>query len=143
VVAALGTGAGGAIACDRDGAKEANASKSFGTFQQGDSHFRGWHGFRGWHATAAVVTSYLGLTSDQVKDKLKAGQTLAQIANATPNKSADGLVTALVAPFKTKLDAAVAANTITSAQEATLLARLTAKFTSAVNATWSFHARNA
>jgi hypothetical protein len=36
--------------------------------------------------------TYLGLTSDQLKTKLKAGQSLGQVASATPGKSSAGLV---------------------------------------------------
>src|SRR6267143_1051220 len=87
VVVALGAGAGSAVACHGDGARAAASTTFFGGFQQaGGSHFGGW--FWGWHHSRAVVTTYLGLSSDQVKADLKAGQTLAQIANATPNKSA-------------------------------------------------------
>src|SRR5438128_9673225 len=97
VVVALGAGASSAVACHGDGARAAANTTFFGAFQRaGGSQFEGWHGLWGWHRSWGVVTTYLGLSSDQVKTDLKSGQTLAQIANATPNKSADGLVAALV-----------------------------------------------
>jgi hypothetical protein len=64
---------------------------------------------------------------------LAAGQTLAQIANATPGKSSSGLVDAIVAPFKAKLDALVTAKKLSATTEATILARVTAGVTAAVN----------
>lgn len=47
-----------------------------------------------------VVTSYLGISSTELLTQLRAGKTLAQIANATPGKSASGLIAALVADAK-------------------------------------------
>ena len=44
-----------------------------------------------------VVTSYLGITKTDLLTQLRAGKTLAQIANATSGKSASGLIAALVA----------------------------------------------
>jgi hypothetical protein len=80
-----------------------------------------------------VVTAYLGISATQLRTDLKAGQTLAQIANATPGKSAAGLVQALTAAAKTKLDAAVAAGKLTAAQEQFVLAKLTPAVTAFVN----------
>jgi hypothetical protein len=86
------------------------------------------------HAGGAnVVTDYLGITAAQLRADLKAGQTLAQIANATPGKSAAGLVQALTAAAKARLDAAVAAGRLTSAQEQFALAKLTPAITAFVN----------
>src|SRR6185312_15130155 len=39
-----------------------------------------------------AAAGYLGLTVAQLRADLKAGKTLAQVADATPGKSADGLV---------------------------------------------------
>jgi hypothetical protein len=80
-----------------------------------------------------VVTGYLGITASQLRADLKSGQTLAQIANATPGKSAAGLVQALTAAVKTRLDAAVAAHRLTAAQEQFVLAKLTPAITALVN----------
>ena len=44
-----------------------------------------------------AVTSYLGISTDALATQLRAGKTLAQIANATQGKSASGLIDALVA----------------------------------------------
>lgn len=43
-----------------------------------------------------VAAAYLGLTRAQLHAKLRSGETLAQIANATSGKSASGLIEALV-----------------------------------------------
>ena len=80
-----------------------------------------------------VAASYLGLTKQQLVDQLRAGKTLATIANATPGKSATGLVGAMVAAEKTKLDAIVAKGKLTQAQEAAILAKLRDRFTALVN----------
>ena len=66
----------------------------------------------------AAAATYLGTTAADLETKLRAGQTLAQIANATPGKSRDGLVNALVADATTKIDAAQAAGKITADQAA-------------------------
>jgi hypothetical protein len=57
----------------------------------------------------------------------------AQIANATPGKSSAGLVDYLTALVKTKLDPFVANHKLSSAQEATILARVQTKVTTLVN----------
>jgi ribosomal protein L10 len=80
-----------------------------------------------------AAADYLGVPAAQLRTDLKNGQTLAQVANATPGKSADGLVQALVAAAKSKLDAAVAAGKLTAAQESQVLSRLTTLVTAAVN----------
>lgn len=79
----------------------------------------------------AAVT-YLGVDKTTIVTSLKAGQSLAQIATAH-GKTADGLVAALLAPAKLKLDAAVAAGHLTSDRETTLLAKLQTALTTLVN----------
>ncbi len=59
-----------------------------------------------------TAASYLGLTQDELRDQLRGGDTLAQIAKEE-GKSVDGLVQALVEAAKKKLDAAVAAGRLT------------------------------
>lgn len=81
----------------------------------------------------AAVT-YLGLDRATIVADLKAGQSLAQIATAQ-QKSADGLVAALLAPAKLRLDAAVAAGRLTSARETAILSRLQTILTTVVNRT--------
>lgn len=77
-------------------------------------------GLGGYLQTAAA---YLGLAEQDLIQKLRDGQSLAQIATAQ-SKSTDGLEQAIVAAAKTQLDNAVAANRITAGQEKTILDRL-------------------
>jgi hypothetical protein len=64
----------------------------------------------------SVAATYLGTTTADLRTKMQAGQTLAQIAAATPGKSRDGLVAALTTDAKAKIAAAQTAGTITAAQ---------------------------
>src|SRR5437870_11381034 len=59
----------------------------------------------------AAAATYLGTTEADLETKLRAGQTLAQIANATAGKSRDGLLNALVADATANIDAAQKAGT--------------------------------
>ena len=65
---------------------------------------------------AKESVSYLGLPADQVKQQLRAGKSLGDIANATAGKSRDGLLADLDAKAKDRIRAAVTAGTITQAQ---------------------------
>jgi hypothetical protein len=65
---------------------------------------------------AKASVSYLGLPADQVMQQLRAGKSLGDIANATAGKSRDGLLADLDAKAKDRIQAAVAAGTITQAQ---------------------------
>ncbi|HEY8830738.1 MAG TPA: hypothetical protein VIM83_09095 [Candidatus Limnocylindria bacterium] len=65
---------------------------------------------------AKESVSYLGLPADQVKQQLRAGKSLGEIANTTAGKSRDGLLADLDAKAKDRIQAAVAAGTITQAQ---------------------------
>jgi hypothetical protein len=67
-----------------------------------------------------AASSYLGLTEVQLFRKLDAGKTLAQVAK-DQGKSVDGLVAALKADLKSKLDDAVTAGRLTKAQEDQIL----------------------
>ena len=123
VLAAL-PAAGNAYACDHNGNNGTNgvAAASYTVHR---------HGFGLFRASA----TYLGLTGDQLKAKLAAGQSLGQVADATPGKSASGLVSYLTGLVKAKLDAYVANGKLTSAQESAILARVQDKLTTMVNAT--------
>jgi hypothetical protein len=85
----------------------------------------------------AAVT-YLAVDRATIEAGLKSGQSLAQIAVAH-GKTADGLVAALIAPAKLKLDAAVAAGRLTSERETALLTKLQTAATKRVNATPKTH----
>ena len=93
VLTVFGGSAGTALACHGDGAATAS-QLSFTAFH----HEGTWHGT--WFGSA--VTSYLGLQPAQIKTDLAAGQTLAQIANATPGKSATGLVSTIMVALKSR-----------------------------------------
>jgi hypothetical protein len=59
----------------------------------------------------AAAASYLGMTRAQLRRDLASGKTLAEVAAATSGKSAAGLIEALVAEKKQKLDLAAASLT--------------------------------
>ncbi len=65
----------------------------------------------------AVAAGYLGTTPAEVRSELQSGKSLAEVADATSGKSAQGLIQALEAAAKEKLHAAAA----------TLSARIVAK----------------
>jgi hypothetical protein len=75
---------------------------------------------------AKESVSYLGLPADQVKQQLRSGKSLGEIADGTAGKSRDGLLADLDAKAKTRIDAAVAAGTITQAQADQLLPKVDA-----------------
>jgi hypothetical protein len=70
--------------------------------------------------------SYIGLPAEAVKQQLQAGKSLGEIADQRPGKSRDGLVADLDAKAKERIDAAVAAGTITQAQADQLLPKVDA-----------------
>jgi DNA-binding phage protein len=80
----------------------------------------------------AAAAAYIGTTEADLRTKLQAGQTLTQIATAA-GKTRDGLIAALVADGNAKIDAAVAAGTITAAQGAERKTALTAHVTAEVD----------
>src|SRR3954468_15460832 len=77
----------------------------------------------------AAAATYLGITEADLRTKVEAGQTLAQIAAATPGKSRDGLIQALVADATAKITAAHTAGTITADQATQLKTDLNARIT--------------
>jgi DNA-binding phage protein len=82
----------------------------------------------------AAAAAYIGTTEADLRTQLQAGQTLAQIATAA-GKTRDGLIAAMVADGNAKIDAALAAGTITAAQAAEKKASLTAHLTAQVDQT--------
>lgn len=80
----------------------------------------------------SAAVGYLGIDRATIVAGLRAGQSLAQIATAH-GKTADGLVSALLAPAKLRLDVAVAAGRITADRESTILSRLQTALTTLVN----------
>jgi hypothetical protein len=71
----------------------------------------------------AAVSSYLGLSSKQLRADLAAGRTLAQIATAQ-GKSVPGLEQTIETTVKARLDQAVAAGAISTRQEQKVLSGL-------------------
>lgn len=91
------------------------------------------HGVAARHGARAAVRSYLGLTSAQLHGQLRAGHTLAQIANATAGKSEAGLVAAIVAARQARLATAAAAGKLSKAEADARTAALTKRVTRMVN----------
>jgi hypothetical protein len=116
-------GAGAVYACD--GSHHDTNGVAGATFTMERHH----HGYGLLHASA----TYLGLTAEQLKTKLKAGQTLGQVADATSGKSASGLVDYLTGLVTTRLDRLVAAHRITSTQESAILDRVHTKLAKLVD----------
>jgi hypothetical protein len=81
-----------------------------------------------------AAAGYLGLTPQALFAELRAGKSLAQVAEAH-GKSADGLKQAIVASVKARLDRAVTAGKLTAAQEQAFLARLADRLDELVNRT--------
>ena len=88
----------------------------------------------GLMADLSTAATYLGVTTDQLKTDLQGGKTLAQVATAQ-GKTADGLVSALVAAVEKQLDAAVTADKLTSAQEQAIEKNLQQQIADLVNGT--------
>jgi hypothetical protein len=108
---------------------EEQADKIRERIESGD--FLGPHVIEGGPALDGAA-DYLGLTEAELHERLRDGQTLAEIARAE-GKSVDGLEQALVASGKKKLDQAVEDGSITAAQRDELLERLESKINALVN----------
>ena len=80
-------------------------------------------------ARLALISSTIGVDAATIKTRLAAGETLAAIAGAKK----DALITALVADETKRIDAAVTAGKLTSAQATTLKSTLSAHVTTEVN----------
>jgi hypothetical protein len=78
-------------------------------------------GARGAYGAAAT---YLGISDNTLRSDLLAGQSLAAIASATPNKNVAGLTTAIIDAETTQLTTAASDGRITSGQETQRLADL-------------------
>jgi polyhydroxyalkanoate synthesis regulator phasin len=83
----------------------------------------GGHGFgpgRGGHRLgfggAAGAADYLGISEAQLREQLRDGKSLADIAKATNGKTVEGLKAAIKAKFTERLDEAVKNGRITQAQ---------------------------
>jgi hypothetical protein len=94
----------------------------------------GGFGHFGFFGRLDAAAGYLGLTDAQLRTELENGKSLAQVAK-DHGKSVQGLIDALVASAKQKLDQAVAAGRLTKAQEAEMLSGLKDRITNLVNST--------
>jgi hypothetical protein len=109
--------------------KQRIASSDFplvGGLHRGFDHF----GFGGLEPAAG----YIGITEAQLRTEIEGGKSLAQVATAH-GKSVDGLVNALFADAKSKLDNAVSAGRLSTSQEAEMLNGLKDRITNKVNST--------
>ena len=100
--AAIALGASAGIA---DAAQKPNAYKSEVAGRAGQTPGSG----------TQVSSGYLGLAADQLRTRLKAGTSLADIATAE-GKTASGLEDAIVSSLAARLDAKVAAGDLSAAQ---------------------------
>lgn len=89
-------------------------------------------GHFGFFQRLDAAASYIGITEAELRKGLDNGKTLAQIAQ-DHGKSVDGLVNALVADAKQKLDDAVAAGRLTRAEADDMLNGLKDRITKLVN----------
>ena len=87
----------------------------------------------GFGADAAAAAKYLGLDESALGDKLRAGQSLADVAKAQ-NKDVQGLEDAIVAAKKAKLDQAVSDKKLTQSEADDRLAKLKSRVDDLVNA---------
>ena len=77
----------------------------------------------------AVVTSTLGISLDTVNTRMKAGESLAQIAGAKK----DALIAALATEVNKQIDSAVTTGKVTAAQATAQKAKTTERVTNMVN----------
>ena len=81
-----------------------------------------------------VIAKYIGITPQELRTELRSGKSLAQIATAH-GKTEDGLVNAMLAPLKTRLDKAVQDKRLTQARADEILTRITGVLKKAVERT--------
>lgn len=79
-----------------------------------------------------AAADYLGLSEAELRAALASGKTLAEVAKAE-DKTVDGLVEALVAAAREKLDAAVERGDLTRTRADAMIAGLEARLTDVVN----------
>jgi hypothetical protein len=85
-----------------------------------------------FHHKFEAATDYLGMTRAELREALEDGKTLAQVAR-DQGKSVDGLVDALVADARKKLDQAVEDGDLTDAERDEMIAGLRERITDVVN----------
>ena len=120
------------------GGGTAIAAKGKGSSQRLRAGFVG-HKFHGPSQLLDTAASYLGLAPADLATKLRGGTTLAQIAGATPGRTVQGLVDALVAAEQKGLADAVTAKRLTQAQADAIAKELPKRTTDFVNGTFRGH----
>jgi hypothetical protein len=85
-----------------------------------------------FHHKFEAAADYLGMTRAELREALEDGKTLAQVAR-NQGKSVDGLVDALVADARKKLDQAVEDGDLTDAERDEMIAGLRERITDVVN----------
>jgi AraC-like DNA-binding protein len=88
--------------------------------------------FPGPHGRLAAAAKYLGVSEKQLFNQLTSGKSLATIA-AARGKSVSGLKSAMEAEIRARLDKAVAAKMITSAQEQKILTAMSSMLDTEIN----------
>jgi hypothetical protein len=104
----------------------------FGGIGPGDRPGVGHFGHFGLVGVLETAASYLGIEEDDLREALADGKSLAEVAKAE-GKSVDGLVDALVADAKKRLDAAVDDGRLTKEQATELEEDLRERVTGFVN----------
>ena len=79
-----------------------------------------------------AASAYLGGDQKTLIGEVRAGKSLAEIANATPGKSAQGLIDTVTAAANGRIDQAVAAHRLTAEAAATLKPKVAAEVKAAV-----------
>jgi polyhydroxyalkanoate synthesis regulator phasin len=95
----------------------------------------GGHGFGGPFSAADGAAAYLGLTEQQLREKLQSGKSLADIAKATSGKTVDGLKAAIKDSTAKQLADEVKAGHITQDQADRIAAELNSHLDDIVNNT--------
>jgi hypothetical protein len=95
----------------------------------------------GRHDGVQAAASYLGVSAARLRADVRAGKTLAEVANTTAGKSEAGLVEALVNARKAALASAVSSGAITQAQANAALPHLASRTTARVRRTHAGGAR--
>ena len=87
---------------------------------------------RNGHPGPAAIAAYLDLTPAELREQLRSGKTLAQIAVAQ-GKTVSGLEAAISTDVQAHLDRAVAGGRLSAAQEQAILTRLKTRLDDIVN----------
>lgn len=80
-----------------------------------------------------AASEYLGVDLKTLSSELRAGKSLADIANATQGKTAQGLIDTLAAAASARVDQAVTTKGLTADQATALKQKISAEITTSVN----------